>query len=135
MRTRTCASCNAGAASAEAELTRWWAKEYTARFEAPGLRGSRAAGGVLLRSTVDGAFVLVVAGPATTGVRGVLSAAATTGEFTGTFVEHSGAWKVALLKSAYLAACVHSVRSRGRPTPYRLEPSSATVPSASTGPT
>jgi hypothetical protein len=107
VRTRTCQDCNSRGASAEADLVRWWAKEYPARFQTPGLTGSRAGGSVLLRGTTDGRFALIVSGHPADGVRRVLATAGLTDEVTGTFALPNGRWKFALLKAAYLAACVH----------------------------
>lgn len=107
VRTRTCPDCNHRGSIAEADLVRWWAREYPARFETPGLPGSRVAGGVLLRATRDGKFALIVSGRPADGVHDVLTAAGLTDEVTGSFVLPTGGWVVALLKSSYLAACVH----------------------------
>lgn len=105
-RTRTCPGCNRASSALEAELVRWWAKEYPVCFEAPGLRGFRRSG-VLLRGTVGGKFTLVVGGRGAQGVRDVMGSAGLTGQFTGTFTLPNADWRVALLKAAYLAACVH----------------------------
>lgn len=107
VRTRTCSECNTRGSLAEADLVRWWAKEYPARFETPGLPGARAAGGVLLRGTAKGSWALLVSGRAAEGAREVLTTAGTTGEVTCVFTLPTGAWTVALLKAAYLAACLH----------------------------
>lgn len=107
VRTRTCPDCNHRRSTAEADLVRWWAKEYPARFETPGLQGSRVGGGVLLRTTREGKFAIVVSGRPADGVHDVLTTAGLTDGVTGTFLLPTGAWRVALLKSAYLAACIH----------------------------
>lgn len=54
-----------------------------------------------------GTFAMVVAGSPRSGLDCVLERAKVTGHFTATFAMRSGIWKVALLKSAYLAACLH----------------------------
>jgi hypothetical protein len=105
--TRTCLKCNAGGALAEAELLQWWSQAYPTRFATPGLPGSRAGGDVLLRRTTNGKFALVVSGGAAAGVHDVLTTAGLTDEVTTSLSLPTGAWMVALLKSAYLAACVH----------------------------
>jgi hypothetical protein len=105
--TRTCVKCNAGSALAEAELLRWWAQAYPARFATPGLPGLRVGGDVLLRTTANGKFALAVSGAATDGVHDVLTTAGLTAKVTASFSLPTGDWVVALLKSAYLAACVH----------------------------
>jgi hypothetical protein len=55
-RTRTCLECNGRASASEAELVRWWAQAYPARFAAPDLPGCRNAGDVLFRTTANGNF-------------------------------------------------------------------------------
>jgi hypothetical protein len=105
--TRTCSDCNDRGALAEAELLRWWAQAYPARFATPGLPGSRVGGDVLLRTTTNGKFALVVRGGAAAGVHDVLTTAGLTEDVTASLSLATGAWMVALLKSAYLAACVH----------------------------
>lgn len=105
--TRTCSDCNDRGALAEAELLRWWAQAYPARFATPGLPGSRVGGDVLLRTTTNGKFALVVRGGAGAGVHDVPTTAGLTEDVTASLSLATGAWMVALLKSAYLAACVH----------------------------
>lgn|ERR1017187_8871072 len=107
IRTRTCLDCNARGASAEAELVRWWKKAYPARFATPGLPGLRAGGAVLLRETSNGKFALIVSGGAVAGVDDVLTTAGLTEEVTVSLSLPTSSWMVALLKSAYLAACIH----------------------------
>jgi hypothetical protein len=107
VRTRTCPNCNGRGSLAESDLVRWWAKEYLARFETRGLPGSGVGGDVLLRGTMDGKFALVVSGAPAAGVRDVFSTAGVTDGVTATFVLPTGGWRVALLKAAYLSACVH----------------------------
>lgn len=106
VRTRTCPDCNAGGSRSEAELVRWWSKEYPARFATPRLPGSRVGGGVLLRGTTDGKFALIVSGSAADGVHDVLATAGTADSVFGTFTLPTDDWMIALLKSAYLAACI-----------------------------
>ena len=55
----------------------------------------------------NGKFALVVRGGAATGVHDVLTTAELTEDVTASLSLATGAWMVALLKSAYLAACVH----------------------------
>lgn len=88
-------------------MVRWWAQAYPARFAAPDLPGCRNAGDVLFRTTANGNFAMVVASSPRSGLDCVLERAKVTGHFTATFAMRSGIWKVALLKSAYLAACLH----------------------------
>jgi hypothetical protein len=107
VRTRTCPDCNARSSAAEADLVQWWAKEYPARFGTRDLPGSRVAGGVLLRDAADGKFALVISGRPEDGVHDVLTTGARSNQVTGTFVLPTGAWRVMLLRAAYLAACVH----------------------------
>lgn len=109
VRTRTCGGCNAGGSAAEADLVRWWwAKVRRGRLSTSAVKGERSAGDVLFRSTVNGGFALVVGGGRTgDGARSVLEAAGRSGEVTATFFSLTGSWRVALLKSAYLAACIH----------------------------
>lgn len=107
IRTRTCLNCNGRGALAEDELLRWWTQEYPARFATPGLPGSRVGGDVLLRTTTNGKFTLVVSGGAADGVHDVLTTAGLTEDVTVSLSLATGAWMVALLKSAYLAACIH----------------------------
>lgn len=107
VRTRTCPDCNGRGSASEADLVRWWAREYPSRFETPGLPGTRVGGDVLLRSTTGGKFALVVSGRPGDGVHEVLTTAGLTDVVTGTFHGPTGGWTVALLKAAYLAACVH----------------------------
>jgi hypothetical protein len=80
---------------------------YPARFAAPDLPGNRNAGDVLFRTTANGHFAMVVSSSPRSGLDCVLERAKVTGHFTATFAMRSGIWKVALLKSAYLAACLH----------------------------
>lgn len=115
VRTRTCPDCNVHGSLAEADLVRWWAKEYRARFETPALSGSRVGGAVLLRATTEGKFVLVVSGPPGDGVHDVLSTAGLTDQVIATFVLPTGGWRISLLKAAYLAACVHLGEIPGTP--------------------
>ncbi len=107
VRTRTCPDCNGRGSSTEADLVRWWAKEYPTRFETPSLPGFRNGGDILLRGTTDGKFALVVSGRRADGVHNVLAAAGLTDQVSAMFVLPTGGWRVALLKAAYLAACVH----------------------------
>jgi hypothetical protein len=107
VRTRTCVECNGNGALAEAELLRWWKKAYPARFATPGLPGFRRGGDVLLRTTESGKFALVVSGGSTHGVHDVLATAGLTDPVTAALSLPTGTWTVALLKSAYLAACIH----------------------------
>ncbi len=112
VRTRTCPECNGRSAAAESDLVRWWAKGYSARFETPSLPGFRNGGEVLLRSTTGGKFALVVSGRP---VHEVLTAAGLTDPVTATLALPTGAWQVALLKAAYLAACIHLGEIPGTP--------------------
>jgi hypothetical protein len=114
-RTRTCLECNGRASASEAELVRWWARAYPARFAVPDLPEYRNAGDVLFRTTANGNFAMVVSSSPRSGLDCVLERAKVTGHFTATFAMRSGMWKVALLKSAYLAACLHLGDARCRP--------------------
>jgi hypothetical protein len=107
VRTRTCVECNSGGARAEAELCRWWSQAYPARFATRGLRGFRTGGDVLLRTATNGKFALVISGAAANGVHDVLTTAGLTEDVTATLSLPMNAWMVALLRSSYLAACVH----------------------------
>lgn len=108
VRTATCLDCNGRCSSAEADLVRWWAQEYPARFATHGLPGSRVGGDVLLRSSASGKLAVVVSGRPAEGVRDVFATAtALNDEVIGTFTLPSERWMVALLKSAYLSACLH----------------------------
>jgi hypothetical protein len=104
VRTRTCGDCNGRSAAAESDLVRWWAKAYPARFGTSSVPGARNGGEVLLRSTVSGKPVLVVYGRP---VHEVLTAAGLDDQVSCTLAVPTGAWKIALLKAAYLAACIH----------------------------
>jgi len=107
VRTRTCPDCNGRSAAAEADLVRWWAKGYSTRFSTPSLPGFRNGGEVLLRRTTGGKFALIVSGRPVNGVHEVLTAAGLSDQVTAMFTLPTGAWRVALLKAAYLAACIH----------------------------
>lgn len=107
VRTRTCRACNQRASASEAELARWWAQSYPARFAAPGLPGYRNAGDVLLRASAHGKPVFIVTDSPRSGLGHVLEQARASGRMTATFTAPTDTWKVALLKSAYLAACLH----------------------------
>lgn len=107
VRTRTCRGCNQRASASEGELARWWAQAYSARFSSPGLPGYRNAGDVLLRTTTTGKFALVVSASPRSGLDSVLQQARVSGHLTATFTIPPDTWKIALLKSAYLAACLH----------------------------
>jgi hypothetical protein len=105
VRTRTCATCNGRGSRAEAELVRWWAREFRAKLSTDGVQGARAVGDVLFRLTREGKFAIVASGDA---AAEVLDAARHgSGTVTVTFFGPSEVWRTALLKSAYLAACVH----------------------------
>lgn len=106
IRTRTCGTCNVAGSAAEADLVRWWSKAYRMRVATPELPGSRVAGDVLLRWTSDRKFALVVSGRPSAGVHDVLETAGTADDVTAT-VDTGGEWLHALLKSSYLAACLH----------------------------
>jgi hypothetical protein len=106
VRTRTCPDCNSRGSSAEADLVRWWARKHRARFETPGVRGHRIGGGVLLRRSTGAKFALIVTDH-TGGVSELLAAAGTNERVTTTFLLPTEGWILALLKAAYLAACVH----------------------------
>lgn len=107
VRTRTCVECNSNGALAEAELVRWWKQAYPARFRTRGLPGFRKGGDVLLRTAESGKFALIVSGAPTHGVHDVLTTAGLTDPVTAALSLPTGTWTVALLKSAYLAACIH----------------------------
>ena len=105
-RTRTCPDCNGRASLAEADLVRWWADQYPARFATSSVPGFRNGGEVLLRGTTDGKFALVVSGRPADDVHDVLTAAVND-PVTAMLVPPTKRWRVALLKAAYLGACVH----------------------------
>jgi hypothetical protein len=107
VRTRTCTNCNGRGSLAEADLVRWWANAYPASFKTAGPPGHRVGGDVLLRGTAEGKFALIVSGRAGDGVRDVLTTAGLKDRVDATFRLPTETWQVALLKSAYLAACVH----------------------------
>jgi len=82
------------------------------RHTRPGsrLEASQAPGSAVMfyfRTTTNGKFALVVRGGAAAGVHDVLTTAGLTEEVTASLSLATGAWMVALLRSAYLAACVH----------------------------
>lgn len=106
VRTGTCAPCNHRLATlVEDDLAAWYdQRPISVAFEQEGVRGARKTGRVRVRKTPDGQFAIVVAAgdPA---VREMLEAG---GEITMIVTEARPARiEVALLKHAYLAACLH----------------------------
>jgi hypothetical protein len=88
VRTRTCPECNGCASASEAELVRWWAQAYPARFATPDLPGYRNAGEALVRSTTNGKFALIISGSPRSGVDNVLEQAGVMGSLHH-YVHHS----------------------------------------------
>jgi hypothetical protein len=106
-RTYTCAACNQVLGSlAEADLGAWHDHRLVSvRFQHDAVRGSRRVAPVRLRTTPDGGFVLVVTGGDRGAIRDMLDAG---GEMQMEFAEPDPhRYQVALLKHAYLAACLH----------------------------
>lgn len=105
-RTYTCAACNQILGSlVEADLGAWHDHcLVSVRFQHDAVRGSRRVAPVRLRTTPDGGFVLVVTG-GDGAIRDMLDAG---GEMQMEFAEPDPhRYQVALLKHAYLAACLH----------------------------
>lgn len=106
VRTWTCPPCNNGLGTlVEADLQAWFDQRLVqVGFRHDSVPGLRRAAPVRLRTTRDGEFALIVVGsdPA---LPGMLDSG---GEFSIEFAQPDAArYEVALLKHAYLAACLH----------------------------
>ena len=102
--TRTCRRCNNRFGQLEASLADHYRGVLRARFSGGPVPGLRAGGKAALRHLGDGEFALLIDGPT--------SDPALTDIFrSGAFILHASepdeaSWRTALLKSAYLAACL-----------------------------
>lgn len=106
VRTWTCPSCNHGPATlVEADLHAWFDQRLVqVGFRHESVAGLRRAAPIRLRATRDGEFALIVVG-GDRALPGMLDAG---GHFSMEFAEPDPArYEVALLKHAYLAACLH----------------------------
>lgn len=138
VRTWTCPSCNHGPATlVEADLHAWFDQRLVqVGFRHDSVAGLRRAAPIRLRATRDGECALIVVG-SDRALRGMFDAG---GDFSMEFAEPDPArYEVALLKHAYLAACLHLrevptgpaadavraelVRVRDAPDRYKLPPS------------
>ena len=103
--TRTCRLCNNELGrTIEADLVDWLDTALTLpRFEAPGVRGSRRSGRILLRMTPAGEMVLLMNGRFDPGIIEMLR----TGQVDlMAFRPSPNRYRLALLKQVYLAACL-----------------------------
>jgi hypothetical protein len=104
--TRTCGRCNNGFGSlVEADLVDWFDEAWsTSSFQSDAVRGRRHTSRLLRRWTSDGKFVFLPEGSSDPAVGDILAAG---GDVT---LEVSppdeNRWRLALLKSMYLALCI-----------------------------
>lgn len=104
--TRTCQRCNNGLGSrVEEELRHWFdGAIFSVRFGGGGVRGKRKSARMLLRTTSSGEVALIQdAGKSHTDVRKIFASGA--GEMDWREPDPR-IWRVAVLKHAYLAACL-----------------------------
>lgn len=103
--TRTCAPCNNRLGSfVEADLVDWFEDAITIPyFRSEGVRGRRRAGRILFRTTPEGEFVLVVDGSSHPDIAAMLASGEVDLEACR---PDRNRYMIALLKQAYLAACL-----------------------------
>jgi hypothetical protein len=102
---RTCGPCNHGLGSRiEADLADWYDNALTLpRFASAGIPGRRHAGRILWRANPQGEFVLVLNGRYDRAIIDMLASGQV--DLTG-LLPDSNRYRLALLKHAYLAACL-----------------------------
>jgi hypothetical protein len=113
--TRTCARCNHSFGTlVEADLVDWFDEAWsTSSFQSDAVPGRRQTSRLLRRWTSDGAFVFLPEGSSDPAVGDILAAG---GDVT---LEVSppdqNRWRLALLKSMYLALCIKAGVPEGEP--------------------
>jgi hypothetical protein len=103
--TRTCGPCNHRLGShVEADLADWYANALTLpRFGSSAVRGERKSGRILWRTTPAGEFVLLMNGPYDPAITDMLKSGQVD---LGGLLPDRNRYHLALLKHAYLAACM-----------------------------
>ncbi|TNH26839.1 HNH endonuclease [Micromonospora orduensis] len=103
--TRTCAPCNNRLGSyVEADLVDWFEDAITIPyFRSGGVRGRRRSGRILIRSTPEGEFVLVIDGSSHPDIAAMLASGDVDLEASR---PDRNRYSIALLKQAYLGACL-----------------------------
>ena len=103
--TRTCGPCNRRLGShIEADLADWYDNALTLpRFASPGVQGDRKSGRILWRATPAGEFVLLMNGRYDPAISEMLHSGRV--DLAGLLPDRNR-YRLALLKHAYLAACM-----------------------------
>ncbi|WFE60076.1 HNH endonuclease [Micromonospora sp. WMMD712] len=112
--TRTCDRCNHGFGSlVEADLIDWYDGALTMpSFEADTVRGKRQTGRLLVRWSPNRQFVLLPEGRVDPAICEILAAGDVTLEVS---PPNENRWRLALLKSMYLAVCLNAGIPEGEP--------------------
>jgi hypothetical protein len=111
--TRTCGPCNNVLGSrVEADLTDWYDNALVLpRFAAPGVQGNRSSGRILVRTNDAGDFMLLMNGRYDRAIAGMLNS----GQVDLMALRpDENRYRIALLKHAYLAACMKFGVPQGR---------------------